>query len=313
MILKFPDLDTLRLALVTGAVPPAVTHSPVSAGFDDQGAVWAETAAKLSTAALNELRKLGVSTAKNGGVPTTAQAGSWLELLPLRPDAAVPQSLETQPVLFDVAGGSAFSRLVLEVLRLGNDRMTYRWLSESDAKGEGRALLRVIGPPYYSLLRAIDRIGQQPPTAYVEKAPRVWVQVGHAHPLAEQVKPPEGKIVLMRPPRTWELLPDAPFNDIYGVLEFQLPDVAVPYQDGELSKRLPVRLALRPGGAPEGAELWVLRDRAVEELNCFVQNADDQLLHRLNFAVGESEGKTVIVLQVKQAQRQTPPVLVLPG
>ena len=44
MILKFPDLDTLRLALVTGAVPPAVTQTPASAGFDDQGPVWVETA-----------------------------------------------------------------------------------------------------------------------------------------------------------------------------------------------------------------------------------------------------------------------------
>ena len=51
----------------------------------------------------------------------------------------------------------------------------------------------------------------------------------------------------------------------------------------------------------------------VAELNRFVQNADDQLLHRLNFAVGESEGRTVIVLQVKQSARQEPPVLILPA
>src|SRR5947209_7633323 len=154
MILKFPDLDTLRLALVTGAVPPAVTQTPASAGFDDQGPVWVETAAKLPTAALNELRKHGIATAKSGGVPASAQVASWLELLPLRPDSAVPPNLDTQPVLFDVAGGEAFNRLVLEILRLGNDRMTYRWL-DPEAKGEGRALLRVVGPPYYALLRAV--------------------------------------------------------------------------------------------------------------------------------------------------------------
>src|SRR4051812_19453996 len=122
MILKFPDLDTLRLALVTGAVPPAVTQAPASAGFDDQGPVWVETAAKLTTAALNDLRKLGAASVKSGGATPSAQVASWLELLPLRPDAAVPRNLEAQPVLFDVAGGEAFTRLVLEILRLGNDR-----------------------------------------------------------------------------------------------------------------------------------------------------------------------------------------------
>src|SRR5438552_18852353 len=102
MILKFPDLDTLRLALVQGAVPPAVTQTPASAGFDDQGPVWVETAAKLSTAALNDLRKLGASSVKSGGGAASAQVDNWLELLPLRPDAAVPQNLEQVPVLFDV-------------------------------------------------------------------------------------------------------------------------------------------------------------------------------------------------------------------
>src|SRR5262249_43869538 len=151
------------------------------------------------------------------------------------------------------------------------DRMTYRWLDEPAAKGEGRALLRVVGPPYYALLRAIDRIGKTPPTAYLERAKGVWVQVGYNHPLAEHVKAPEGKIVLIQPPRTWTRLPDGPFQDIYGVLEFSLPDGKVPYEEGELAGRVGVRLSLRPGGAAENAELWVLRERAVEELNRFVQ------------------------------------------
>src|SRR5256885_1738484 len=124
MILKFPDLDTLRLALVTGAVPPAVTQTPASAGFADQGPVWVQTAA-------------------------------------------------------------------------------------------------------------------------LDRAKGVWVQVGHAHPRADQVKPPEGKVVLTQPPRTWTLLPDGPFQDIYGVLEFSLPDGETPYKEGSLAGRVGVRLSLR--------------------------------------------------------------------
>ena len=59
--------------------------------------------------------------------------------------------------------------------------------------------------------------------AFVERAPRVWVEIGYTHPLAEQLKPPEGKLLLLRPPRVWTLLDEAPFRDVYDVLEFTLP------------------------------------------------------------------------------------------
>src|SRR5262249_11330158 len=68
--------------------------------------------------------------------------------------------------------------------------------------------------------------------------------------------------------------------------------------------------SLTTGGPAEGGELWVLRDNPVEELNRFVQNADDQLLHRLAFAVGEHDGRTSIIVRVRQS-KLPPPVLVL--
>jgi hypothetical protein len=309
MILKFPDLETLRLALLTGAVPAAVSAAPARAGLADQGPVWVEPEVSLSRPALAELRKLGiVSIRSSEGVAVPVSC--WAEMLPLRPDPTPVQRLEQTPVVFDLAAGAGLARLVLEILRLGNDRVTYRWL-ESGA-GD-RALLRVVGPPYYALLRAIDNIGGiEAPTAFIERAPRVWVQVGYAHPLAEHLLPPKGKLLFLRVPRRWELLADAPFQDIYGVLEFPLPDAAVAYVDGDLAERLRVTPTLRSGGAPDGAELWVLRDNALAELNRFVQNADDQLLHRLNFAVGQTGDRTTIVLRVRQS-KLPPPVLVLPA
>ncbi len=309
MILKFPDLDTLRLALLSGAVPPTVSGAPARAGLADQGPVWVEPETSLSRGALADLRKLGVVSIRNSeGVAVPVSC--WAEMLPLRPDPAPLLRLEQTPVLFDLAAGPGLSRLALEILRLGNDRLTYRWLESGNGD---RALLRVVGPPYYALLRAIDRIGgAEAPTAFVERAPRVWVQVGYAHPLAEQLVPPAGKLLLLRTPRRWEFLPDAPFQDIYSILEFPLRDAPVDFQDGNLTERLRVTPTLRSGGAPDGAELWVLRDDAVAEVNRFVQNADDQLLHRLNFAVGHAGDKTTIVLRVRQS-KLPPPVLVLPA
>ncbi|HVS36482.1 MAG TPA: hypothetical protein VMS17_13035, partial [Gemmataceae bacterium] len=310
MILKFPDLDTLRLALTSGAAPPAVAQAAAVVGFDDQGHVWVETAASLPRAAQNDLRRLGVQLCKTSGAAVTAPVRCWPEILPLQRDPDPLDRLEQTPILFETTGQDDLGRLVVEILRLGNDRQQFRWLESKTDADAGRGLLRVVGPPYYSLLRAIDRNGQAAPRAYRECAPRVWVEVGWTHPLADHLKPPPGKLLLASAPRQWTFLEEAPFRDVYEVMEFALPDGPTDWNEGGLKGKVRAALRLTTGGAADGAELWVLRDDAVEELNRFVQNSDDQMLHRLAFAVGEKDGRTVIVLRTRPS-RLPPPELVL--
>ena len=60
------------------------------------------------------------------------------------------------------------------MLRLGNDRQSFRLLRvESGGLADGVVLLRVLGPPYFTLLRALDRNGTDVPCAYTERAPGV--------------------------------------------------------------------------------------------------------------------------------------------
>src|SRR3954462_8743523 len=116
---------------------------------------------------------------------------------------------------------------VTEMLRLGNDPQSFRTVT-ADGRGE-RVLLKVIGPPYYTLLRAIDKSTQKGAavTAYLERAPRVWVELGYDHPMAAQIKPADGQVLLMRPEREWAAVEDGPFQDVYDVLDFKLPAGAV--------------------------------------------------------------------------------------
>ncbi len=314
MILKFPDLDTLRLALVSGTVPTAVGQGPATAGFDDDGSIWIDTPAALAKSPLAELRRLGVQTAKLNGAQMTARVSSWLEVIPLVRDGESVAPPEQAPVLFDLSGGKELARMATEVLRLGNDRQSYRWLEEPASKkndGEARGLLRVVGPPYYSLLRALDPHGPDATRAYLERVPgsRGWVELGYTHPLVEKIKAPVGQMVLLRPPRQWTFLPDGPFRDVYEALEFTLPGEEVGWEEGEVRERLTVPLRLARGGGTEAAELWVFRNDPVAELNDLVQNADDHLLNRLAFAVGEHGGKQTIVLRVRPS-KLPPPVLV---
>jgi hypothetical protein len=308
MILKFPDIGTLRLALTSGAIPADVSAATVTAG-ENGGGLWVECERALPRAALSELKRLGVETVRSAPAALTARASCWAELLPVTRDASPPELSDRAVVLFELQHAKHLADLVSELLRLANDRQSYRWLE--DTEGSGHALLRVVGPPYYSLLRALDRIGgTDAPLAFIERAPRVWIEIGSSHPLAEQLKPPEGSLLLLQSSQPWRLLPDGPFRDIYEILEFSVPSAPTDWTDAPLRERLRLPLSLRPGAVGQAAEFWVLKGDGVDELDRFVRNADERLLHRLAFAVGRQGERTTVVVRVRQS-RQAPPVLVL--
>jgi hypothetical protein len=310
-MLRFPDSDTLRLALTSGAIPPTVGDTSATAAFEDGGAVWVRPSKSLPRSALAELRRLGVQIDPRTKVAFDQPICCWAQLLPLRRDPSTELPAGNIPVFFELAGAE-LPDLVGEVLRLGNDRQSFRWLDDGE---RARALLRVVGPPYYALLRALDRgRDDSAPRAYVEAAPRVLVEVGHTHPFLDRLQPPPGHLLLMRAPRGWTFLNEGTFRDIYEVLEFRLPAEPVRARDVEPPRRLTVPLRLARGGATDPAELWVIRDRAEEQLDALVREADDRLLARLSFAVAGMKpgGSPLVVLRVRPS-KQAPPVLVVEG
>ena len=309
MIYHFPDLDTFRLAITSGVVPPEISLAPATAGQDDDGHVWLQPAAALPRKVQTGLRKLGVESVKADGDLKAEQVFCWPQMLPLLREATPPVPTPTTPVLFELPDAEMLPDLVAEMLRLGNDRQSFRFLKDDAGS---RVLLRVVGPPYYSLLRALEReSGGKTPVAYLEREPGTWIEVGYTHPLVERFKPTRGQLVLMRPPRSWVPLDDAPFQDIYEILDFTLPAAAVSWKESKESSRLKVPLRLGPSSSTDKPELWVLREQAVERLDALVRDAsEDQLVHRLAFAVFQSEGQTAIVLRVRPS-KQAPPVVVL--
>ena len=85
------------------------------------------------------------------------EVSCWPQLLPVARDAAAPQISNQAPVLFELEKADDLPTLVTEMLRLGNDRQGFRWFADPRDPDGKRVLLRVIGPPYYTLLRALDK------------------------------------------------------------------------------------------------------------------------------------------------------------
>ena len=365
MILRFPNLEAFQLAMTSGLVPEKVWIAAAQAGFDEDKKVVINTAEKITRKALAELKQVGVELLKKTPISLDLNVCCWLQVLPLT--SCKPSELkelsDSTTVLFHLPGengklgkgiktesNSELHSVVGEILRLGNDRQSFRVLGpngkqpflnepneNAGANGEPASLLRVIGPPYYSMLRALEANGSesangQPDnptnaelktstngsprggiTAFIETHPRVWVQYGYEHPMGAKVTPPPGKWLLLKPDNSWMFIEEAPFRDIYESLEFELPNVETGWADQPLAQKIDVTLNLTRGSTGEMVELWVIRKNALDQMEKLVLESDDRLLARLAFAVAEVEGEDPVVLVRVRPSKKHPPVLVLDG
>ncbi len=317
MILHFPQIHTLQLALTSGLLPELVVAAPAEFATNEEGRVWVQFPVELSPGQLSELKPFGIAARKatRSARSELQLVSCWPQILPLEKVSTTSHNglTERTPVLFELPETANLGEVVSEMLRLGNDRQSFR--QQQTPEGV-RTLLQVKGPPYYTLLRAIDPLdGAATPKAYIEQSPRVWVEYGYSHPLAELIQPASGTMLLLSHPRQWTAIEEGKFTDIYEVLRFTVPAKPIRWETGQLEERLKVRLRLVRGGSEDPAEFWVLSEKGIGQLEDLVQSSDDRLISRLAFAVGmlpEKPGERVIVVKVRPG-KEPPPVLVLDG
>ncbi len=331
MLLCFPDQQTLTLAITSGLISEALLKKPVQAANDDSGAWHVKTARGPGRKAVADLAKLGVEQRRSTTLELRAFM-HWLQLLPLR-KMAPPTPKEhaaKSPVLLEVRDERQLADLVSEILRLGNDRLSF--LHVNDESGDF-TLLRVVDPPYYTLLRALEpNDANEPPngdrsnlTAYVEQAPRVWVEAGHEHDCGSSLEPPSGMLLMLGAPRRWRMVPEGPMRDVYELVRCVLPGEPVALRDNASLSPINVALRLVASTSLAPAELWVVRDNAAERIEELFRHSDDRLISRLAFAVASpatadsprredaTDDKNIEDLIVLRARpsREAPPVLAL--
>ena len=129
MILLFPNLDTLRLCLTSNTVPSDVTLAEARVSFDEQGQIYLESTATLSKTTGKLLDRLGVKGSKRHGSATIEKITSWLQVLPVTKESGTPNISTQAAVLFELDSASDLPGLVTEMLRLGNDRQSVRWIA----------------------------------------------------------------------------------------------------------------------------------------------------------------------------------------
>lgn len=291
-MIRFPDLETLCLALGSGAVPAASARAPVRAGCDDAGRPCLQPAAPLPPEALDVIQQLGVEVTGAPAAILDRELCCWHELVPLTP--CQERIAADAPVLFQVPNPRDWPVLASELQRLGKRSFAYRWDMEAP---ESPIWVRATGAPFISLLRS----GWH---AFAEQAPRVWVVAGYRHPLVEQIEPPAGKLLLIRPPHAWTLIDDGPFEE--GIDDFSLDPSARFPREEESAQPCPVPLRLVRDSSEGAPELWVLREAALEQLGTLARSFDDALLSRLDVAVVEQGIERLVVLKARPSRQAAP-------
>ena len=306
MIFQIPSLSALRMLLSSPAIIERAS-APAEYVITEDGILHVRAGGRTSANLARELAPYGVGIEKGNELPAgpARTVPCWWQILPLERCEVSATGLATRPVLFELLHSTDVARISTEILRLGNDRQSVARITLPPGE---RTFLRVDGPPYYAVLQAVDA---EDVTAYAECSPGVWTKLGWTHPMAERIVPAAGEMMLLSPPAEWMALSIPEFTDLYDVATIVLPSAAQRTTVAEV-ERFPVPLRLQHVGGDDPAELWVLRERGIEQLESFVASSDDELLSRLAFAVVEdSDGRSVLVRT--RPGCGSPPVLVFEG
>ncbi len=209
--LFFPNLNALRLALTSGLVPSEITRNPAAAGFDTHGRLWLEPAELPSRESLAALARLGVQALGGTAVPTRP-VSCWAELVPLHRSSDIPTGL----VLF-LSPERQLAQFVARLRRPGHAPVSVMLPDvESTASlpgnlpapttgPQGHGWVTVMNPPPALLAETLEAGSQF--EAFAQLAPGVWVRHGWRHAVPEQLRIPQGCILLLRPPSSVVAVP----------------------------------------------------------------------------------------------------------
>lgn len=265
--LKFPNLAVFRAAF--GTVPATTLSEPVAVYHDntdhntplfmDSPTYCVENGPKPPA---------GATLVKR--VPASLlyrDCSCWAEALPVTQTGTVPESVGM--AMFLLPDEDAAMDMAGEMVRLGCDRQEMAVLPKEHNKG---VMLRVSGPPYYSVLRVLD--GSSTKTRAFIPSGSVWVEVGCTHPLSLFVKPPvadSGKKLVLIPRDTnspWFRLPDGPWTALNTQVDVEL----VPAQNE----------ATKPASKPQRRLSVPLRlGRSINKQPCFWINTDPDAVDKL--------------------------------
>ncbi len=311
-VLKFESEEALRFTITSGLVPDAVLSKPARTWSEGERAIIVAPDGPVPAETLKKLALAGVGREPATKVaPSSSVVRCWAEIVGVvreqeRAQGAAGDGADTGQVLFVLSDDQSLVDLAAELIRLGCDRLEWRTAGTVP-------MLRAGSPPYYTLLRALD--GTSGVRAFVPSPKgqdRVYVELGHEHPLARFLRPDPGQILLVSPSRdseraSFDMLPEGPFSDVYSLVDLRVPgpEDARALTNAHEPPRLAVTLRLARAAASEAASLWVLRDDAVAHVERLLASLPEETTSGLLFSMCRAGDETLVVLRSRAGGRTT--------
>jgi len=236
----------------------------------------------LPRTVLAKLGALGIAT--DVKLPANAKpVRCWAEALaPVRVVSDARPSL----VVFVTPRVADIVELAAELVRLGCDRQ------ELLVAGD-RGFVRVVDPPTYTIVRAIDRDGGL--RAFVpdpKGQDAVWCELGYHHPLASELHAERGTLLLVAAD-AWVTIPGDTWRRLDAALELVVPHGAA-LEPGKLPARRRIELRLS-AGRRDVPSLWVIREGGIAAIDRLLEYLPEDVVSRLVFAVTPGDAPTVIL------------------
>lgn len=308
--IRFADELALQVALTSEAIAPKLAQRGLQLARDGRQ-LWIKPKGRVARSALQALSEAGYPSESEppaGSEPS--ELSCWGEALTPERVGEDERAPERGQVLFLLPPEVALADLATELLRLGCDRLQAASAPQPD--GSSLTLARVIDPPYYTLVRAIDRergVRAFAPTPAGQGG--VWTEVGWCHPLVDKLAGDDGLLLIEREGR-WLRLPALEWQDLYTLAQLLPPAVGETGPGEELPRfEVPLRLV----GSPDSRQpqLWILTEDAVEQVDLLAETLPQSVLDRLLFAVGERAGQPPLIALKARPSAAGPPALVLRG
>ena len=294
MHIEAADEATLLATIRTGIIPKDVLERPVRVDrtgsklrLEPQG--WYPRKLRAT------LRQAGLEVHTQTLAETAETVGSWPQIFGCEPVKAEPPF---GTVLFVVPPGANFLELSGELLRLGG--ATQEWCSfATDGDAPPTHLIRITTPPYYVVLKALERSTEA--RAFLDHSGGVFVEIGFQHPLTPSQASSKDQLLLIFASGTWQNIPDGPWSPLNAHLQLQLPEES-PQTPQPLTAPLQVQLRLERTTRRSDARLWVLRTRGLEALEALLRNLPSTIVEHLQFArltanSENAEGESLYVLR----------------
>ncbi len=291
MALGFSDTDALLVAIKSGLVPAEAAAGAAKVGTTD-GRIVVEPDKALTAGVMSKLRAAGVVDTP---LPAKARAiRCWAEALP---PVAVGVTKLPSLVLFVTEAVSQLLDVAAELVRLGSDRLDL-------AIAGDHGVLRVVDPPTYTIVRALDRDhGLRVFAPDLQGQEAVWTELGYHHPLAPNLRTDRGMLLLVARDG-WKSIRDEGWMPLDAALELAVPERAKPIAPGAMPERRKIELRLS-SGRRDVTSLWVIREDAVGRIDKLLEYLPEEVVGRLMFAVS-SDQPPVVILRARTGRHPAP-------